>query len=204
MPSQGFSDDLKHMVRDTTTGARERLGALQRGLQSGLGRMRALPSATKMKIGVCVACVGVFAVGLAMRGEGHPTNHGSSFRISDVGSASAAEVARPTRAAHKSYAVGKAEESQGSYKAAAQSYALAARKGDVRGFNKLVAMTRAPKCEARSEAADALATLRGKKATATLKRLARANFKDESRAPGIFSCSSKRAALKALEQHGRG
>jgi hypothetical protein len=204
MPSQGFTDELKHMVRDTTTGARERLGALQRGLHSGLGRVRALPSATKMKIGVCVACVVVFAGGLALRGEAPTTNHGPSFRLNDMGSASAAENPRPTRAAHKSYAAGKAEESQGAYKAAAQSYATAARKGDVRGFNKLVAMTHAPKCEARSEAADALGTLRSKKATATLKRLARAKFKDESKTPGIFSCSSRRAAQKALEQHGRG
>jgi hypothetical protein len=65
-------------------------------------------------------------------------------------------------------------------------------------------MTRAPKCEARSEAADALGSFRSRKATAALKRLSRARFKDESRSPGIFSCSSRRAARKALEeQRGR-
>src|SRR5258708_24135684 len=204
MAYQGFTDELKHVVRDTTTGARERLGAMQRGLQSGLGRMRELPSATKMKIGVCVACVALLAGGLAIRGEAHSTNHLPSGRVSDLSTAPGADIPRPTRAASKSYAAGKSEETHGDYKAAAQLYATAPRKGNARGFNKLVAMTRAPKCEARSEAADALGTLRSKKATAALKRLARAKFKDESRSPGIFSCNSRRAAQKALEQQGRG
>jgi hypothetical protein len=110
----------------------------------------------------------------------------------------------PARAAQKSYAVGKAEEKHGEYKAAAESYLVAAKKGDSRGLKKLVAMTHAPKCEARSEAADALGTMRSKKATAALKKLARSRFKDESRSPGIFSCSSRRAAQKALERQTRG
>jgi hypothetical protein len=203
MAYQGFTDELKHVVRDTTTGARERLGAMQRGFQSGLGRMRELPQATKMKIGVCVAGVALLAGGLAIRGESHSTSHLPSGRVSDLSSAPGAETPRP-RAASKSYAAGKSEETHGDYKAAAQSYAAAARKGNARGFNKLLAMTRASKCEARSEAADALGTLRSRKATAALKRLARAKFKDESRSPGIFSCNSRRAAQKALEQQGRG
>jgi hypothetical protein len=103
-----------------------------------------------------------------------------------------------------SYASARTEESQGEYKAAAQDYAEAARKGDARGLKKLVAMTRARRCEARSEAADALGTFRSRKATAALKRLSRARFRDESRTPGMFSCSSRRAAQKALEeQRGR-
>jgi hypothetical protein len=203
MAYQGFTDELKHVVRDTTTGARERLGAMQRGFQSGLGRMRELPQATKMKIGVGVACVVLVGGGLAIRGEAHSTNHLPSGRVSDLSSAPSAETPRP-RAASKSYAAGKSEETHGDYKAAAQSYAAAARKGNARGFNKLLAMTRASKCEARSEAADALGSLRSRKATAALKRLARGKFKDESRSPGIFSCNSRRAAQKALEQQGRG
>ena len=71
-------------------------------------------------------------------------------------------------------------------------------------LTKLVAMTHAKKCEARSEAADALGTLRGKKAKLALKKLAHAKFKDEARNPGIFSCSSRRAAQKALERQARG
>jgi hypothetical protein len=110
----------------------------------------------------------------------------------------------PARAAQRSYAVGKAEEKHGEYKSAAESYLVAAKKGDTRGLKKLVAMTHAPKCEARSEAADALGTMRSKKATAALKKLARSRFKDESRSPGIFSCSSRRAAQKALERQTRG
>jgi HEAT repeat protein len=96
--------------------------------------------------------------------------------------------------------VAKVEESQGSYKSAAENYATAAKQGNARALNKLVAMTRAPKCEARSEAADALGTLRNKKARAALQKLAHGRFKDESRTPGIFSCSSRRAAEKALEK----
>src|SRR5205823_4853322 len=76
--------------------------------------------------------------------------------------------------------------------------------GNLRALTKLLAMTHAKKCEARSEAADALGTLRGKKAKLALKKLAHAKFKDEARSPGIFSCSSRRAAQKALERQARG
>src|SRR5207248_894196 len=36
------------------------------------------------------------------------------------------------------------------------------------------------------------------------KKQARARFKDEPKSPGIFSCSSRRAAQKALERQARG
>ena len=109
-----------------------------------------------------------------------------------------------TRQAARNYAVAKAEQANGSYRAAAENYANAARQGNKRALTKLVAMTHAKKCEARSEAADALGTLRGKKAKLALKKLAHAKFKDEARNPGIFSCSSRRAAQKALERQARG
>jgi hypothetical protein len=184
MPFQEPTNDPKRAGRDTG--------------------MRALSRDTKLKIGASVAALAVLAGGLALRGRRPPANHRPQVGTSDHGAAPAAELPRPARAAKVSYATGKTEESQGEYKAAAQDYAAAARKGDARGLKKLVAMTRAPKCEARSEAADALGTFRSKKATAALKRLSRARFKDESRSPGIFSCSSHRAAQKALEkQRGR-
>ena len=95
---------------------------------------------------------------------------------------------------------GRAKDAERAFKAAAENYAEAARQGNGRALNKLVAMTRAPKCEARSEAADALGTLHNKKARAALKKLSVSRFKDESRTPGIFSCSSRRAAEKALDK----
>jgi hypothetical protein len=200
--STSFSDDLKHMVRDTANTARERLTAMQGGLQPVVAKLRALPKATKQKIAVAGVAIAVLGIGLAMRGGSSAATENPRVRSSEVLSIPAAEAPRaPSRSAKSSYAVGKAEERQGEYKAAAESYAIAARKGDARGLNKLVAMTHAPKCEARSEAADALASIRSKKAVAALKKLARSRFKDESRTPGIFSCSSRRAAQKALERH---
>jgi hypothetical protein len=65
-------------------------------------------------------------------------------------------------------------------------------------------MSKARKCEARSEAADALGTLRDRRAVVALKKLARSKFRDEPANPGIFSCSSRRAAQKALERRARG
>jgi hypothetical protein len=196
MPST-LSDDLKSMARD-------RLTAIQGGVEPALGKFKALPAATKKKIAIAGAAVAVLGLGLAMRGKTPVTPRSEDFdrpqvRASDVRPAQV-ESPRPTHAQAKPYAAGKAEEKQGDYKAAAESYATAARKGDARGMNKLVAMTRARKCEARSEAADALGNFRSKKAKAALNKLARSRFKDESRTPGIFSCSSRRAAQKALER----
>jgi hypothetical protein len=196
MPST-FSDDLKTMARD-------RLTAIQGGGESALGKFKALPSATKKKIAIAGAAVAVLGLGLAMRGKTPVTPRSEDFdrpqvRTSDLRPAQV-DSPRPARAQAKPYAAGKAEEKQGDFKSAAESYAAAARKGDARGMNKLVAMTRARKCEARSEAADALGNFRSKKAKAALKKLARSHFKDESKTPGIFSCSSRRSAQKALER----
>ncbi len=190
MASQGFTDDLMHLMHEVAVGGRERLADLQR-------RLRALPRPMKLKIGACVAGVAFLAGVLALRGEARTMAH-------QTGAFASADAPRAGRAASKIYVAGSNEESHGEYKAAAQSYATAARKGDGRGLNKLVAMTRSPNCEERSEAADALASFRSTKATAALKRLAESNFKDEPKSPGIFSCSSRRAAQKALEKQGRG
>ncbi len=202
MASQGFTDDLMHVMRDLAAAARERLTDLRRTLRSAFGRLRALPRPMKMRIGAAAAGMAVLAGALALRGEARARTHRPSAR---TGSLAIGDVSLPaTRAASRSYLAGSTEESHGAYKTAAQSYATAARKGDARGLYKLVAMTRAPQCEARSEAADALATFRSAKATAALTRLAESNFKDEPKSPGIFSCSSRRAAQKALEKHGSG
>jgi hypothetical protein len=202
MSSTSFTDDLKHMVRDAASGARERLTSIQGGVEPTLGRIRALPAATKKKIAICGAAIAVLGIGLAMRGEKTvvaPKEERSPVRAADF-RAVQAEAPRPSRVAERSYAVAKAGYKQGDYRSAAENYAAAARKGDKRGLKKLVAMTHSPKCEARSEAADALGTLRSKKATAALKTLVRGRFKDESPTAGIFSCSSRRAAQKALER----
>jgi hypothetical protein len=193
MSETSFTDDLKHMVRHTA-------GRVQNGLQPALGNLRALPKATKIKIGACAAAIVLFVGGLALRGN-TPTavDYSPPVRASDLRPAPA-----ETRQSARNYAVGKAEQANGSYRAAAESYANAARQGNKRALTKLVAMTHAKKCEARSEAADALGTLRGKKAKLALKKLAHAKFKDEARNPGIFSCSSRRAAQKALERQARG
>src|SRR5437763_1404717 len=181
-------------------GARERLASAQNGLGPALANLRALPKATKIKIGACAAAIVLFVGGLAVRGNAAaPVVDGPPVRTSDLRPAPA-----ETRQAARNYAVAKAEQANGSYRAAAENYANAARQGNKRALTKLVAMTHAKKCEARSEAADALGTLRGKKAKLALKKLAHAKFKDEARNPGIFSCSSRRAAQKALERQARG
>ena len=193
MPATNFMDDLKHFVRQTT-------GTVQRHAQTAIYRMRALPPATRTKVGICAATVALFVGGLALRGATPAPGHHAVPAIREEARATLADVRPPSRVAQRSYAVAKVEESQGSYKSAAENYAAAAKQGNPRALNKLVAMTRAPKCEARSEAADALGTLRNKKARVALQKLAHGRFKDESRTPGIFSCSSRRAAEKALEK----
>ena len=194
MASQHFTEDLMHLMRDVTASARERLADLRR-------RLHAMPRPMKMKIGAGVAGVALLAGVLALRGEARTMAHQP---FAHPGASATADAPRTGRAAVKSYVAGSTQESHGEYKAAAQSYATAARKGDARGLKKLVAMTRSPNCEERSEAADALGSFRSAKAIAALKKLAGSNFKDEPKSPGIFSCSSRRAAQKALEKQGHG
>ena len=193
MPMTTFADDLKHVVRHSIAEARRRT-------QLTVLRWHALPKDTKKKVAAGVAAAALLGGGLALRGSTPDPVRRTPVAIRSEARATLADVRPPSHAAERNLAVGKVEESHGSYKAAAESYANAARQGNARALNKLVAMTRAPKCEARSEAADQLATLHNKKARTALKRLATGRFKDESRTPGIFSCSSRRAAEKALEK----
>jgi hypothetical protein len=193
MPATNFMDDLKHLVRNTRETA-------QRHAQSTISTMRSLPRATRTKVGICAATAALFVGGLALRGKSPEENRRTAPAIRAEAHSTLADVRPPSREAQRTYAVAKVEESQGSYKSAAENYAEAARHGNARALKKLVAMTRAPKCEARSEAADALGTLRSKQARVALTKLAHSRFKDESRTPGIFSCSSRRAAEKALEK----
>lgn len=161
-------------------------------------RVRALSPGARMKLGACVAGVVVLGGGLLLRGVVKAPGAAQAAEAPKV-----VEAPRPPPAARKSYAAGKADERRGEYRAAAQAYAVAARKGDPRGLTKLVAMTHAERCEARSEAALALGTLRDQKATATLKRLARRDYEGEPH--GFFSsCSTKAAAQRALDSQHRG
>src|SRR5258708_12358592 len=75
MESQGFTEDLKHVLRDSVAGVRERIGELHRTLRSALGRLSALPRPVRMKIGACAAGVAVLAGALALRGEARPMTH---------------------------------------------------------------------------------------------------------------------------------
>ena len=193
MPMTTFTDDLKHVARHTMAEARRRT-------QMTILRWHALPRDTKKKVAAGVAAFALLGGGLALRGSAPEAARRTPVAIRNETKATLADVRPPTRSGERSYAVGKVEESQGSYKAAAENYAEAARHGSARALNKLVAMTHSPKCDVRSEAADALGTVKNKKARLALKKLATGRFKDEPRTPGIFSCSSRRAAEKALEK----
>jgi len=205
MPSQ-FSDDLKFVLRDIGSRARGLFAALLRLLGNLPAMLRSLQPRTKLRLGLAGAAVLVFALAFSMRSGAqtaapeHPAMRMSTLHFNR----SHAENRELTAVAQRSYAVGKAQQSQGSYKEAAESYAAAAKHGDTRGIDRLVAMTRSEKCSERSEAADALGNFKNKKATAALTRLSQSQFKDEPRNPGIFACDSHRAAQKALEQQGRG
>ena len=156
--------------------------------------MQALPPATKAKVLLSLCAVAVLGGGLLLRDK-------SGAGAPQVQASSVAAAPEQSRAASRTYAAARSEELHGSYKDAAEKYAEAARKGNAKALKKLVAMSRAKKCEERSEAAEALGTVHSKKARAALKRMKVARYKDEPKKPGIFSCSSRRAATKALE-HG--
>jgi hypothetical protein len=197
MPSTRFTDDVKWLLR-SAVGRAQRLWSLAQAQLTVLpARMRALPVASRVRVLAVVAAVAVFAGALALRGPSAKAQ--GKMEVPEVRLASVKTQARTvTSAAQRTYATGKAEEANGSYRTAAESYAEAARQGDARGIEKLVAMTRAPKCEARSEAADALAGFRNKRAVAALRKLEHGHFKDEGANPGIFGCNSRKAAQKAL------
>jgi hypothetical protein len=199
MPSTHFSDDLKYVLRESIAGVRRGAAAVQ-------ARLRTMPRGSKLRITLAGFAVLVFVVGVSVRGRAQTPQHAvmktsglhlTRHRQKDTELTSAV--------GQRSLAVGKAQQSQGSYHDAAENYAKAAREGDSRGMQKLVAMTSAPKCQARAEAADALGSFRGnKRAVAALKKLQQTQFEDEPRNPGIFACDSHRAAQKALDKVGKG
>ena len=205
MPSTRFSDDLKYVLRETMARARSGAAAAQARLAPAGARLRAMSRRSKLRITLATFAVLVFAVGVSLRGRAQSPQHAVMKTSGLHLTRHRQKEPELTAVAQRSFAVGKAQQSQGSYREAAESYATAARQGDLRGLQKLVAMTSAPKCQARAEAADALATFRGNKhAVAALKKLQRTRFEDEPRNPGLFACDSHRAAQKALDRLGGG
>src|ERR671934_2344670 len=100
MPETSFTDDLKHMVRHTAGRARERLASVENGIQPMLANLRALPKATKIKIGACAAAIVLFVGGLALRGN-------SAAPVADRPVVKTADLRPPpaeTRQAARSYA----------------------------------------------------------------------------------------------------
>src|SRR3989449_11757347 len=121
------------MGRHTAARAGERPASVQSGLPA-LGNIRAWPRATKIKVGASVAAIALFVGGVAVRGKtAAPAPERPVVRTADVRPAPA-----ETRQAARSYATGKAEESSGSYRAAAESYAASARQGNKRSEERRV------------------------------------------------------------------
>lgn len=203
MSSTRFADDLKWFVRSATERVRSVAATSKRRLELLKLQLSTLPAATRVRLAVAASAVVIFAGALALRGNPSTGSH-NAMAVPEVRLATPKPQAHSvSSAAQRTYAAGKAQEAEGSYRTAAESYAEAARQGDSRGIEKLVAMTRAPKCDARSEAADALAGFHTRRAVAALRKLQRAHFRDEPANPGIFGCNSRRAAAKALEKQTR-
>ena len=99
------------------------------------------------------------------------------------------------------FADARIQEARGSFGAAAEEYAKAARAGERRGFKELVRMTQSKSCEARASAARALGDLGDARAVPALRKLVRAKFPEES-GGGLIRCDSRRAAHEALEEIG--
>jgi hypothetical protein len=103
----------------------------------------------------------------------------------------------------RSYDAGRIAEAQGSFRAATASYIVAMRQGDDRGLERLIEMTRAPSCPARSAAAAALGRVRDDRGVRALVELRRARFADEhgkKRTRRASGCNSAQAARKALKR----
>ncbi len=102
----------------------------------------------------------------------------------------------------RSYDAGRIAEAQGSFRAATVSYIAAMRQGDERGLERLIEMTRAPSCPARSAAALALGKVRDDRGVRALHELPRARFADEhgKKSRRASGCNSAQAARKALKR----
>jgi hypothetical protein len=205
MPSTRFSDDLRYAFRETMARARCGAAALQARLSPLGSRLRTMTRGSKLRLTLAAFVALVFAAGISLRSHAQSPRH-AVLKTSGLHlTRHRPKEPELTAVGQRNVAVGKVQQSQGSYHEAAESYATAARQGDSRGLQQLVAMTTAPKCQARAEAADALATFSGnKRAIAALKKLQKTQFNDEPRNPGIFACDSHRAARKALDKMGKG
>jgi hypothetical protein len=198
MPSTHFSDDLKYVLRETMSRVRSAAATVQ-------ARVGALPRGSKVRLSLAGMAVLVFALGVSLRSRAQSPQHAVMKTSGLHLTRHRPKEQELTAVGQRSFAVGKAQQSQGSYREAAESYATAARQGDPRGLQKLVAMTSAPKCQERAEAAHALAMFKGNtRAVAALKKLQQTQFEDEPRNPGIFACDSHRAAQKSLDRLGSG
>jgi len=102
----------------------------------------------------------------------------------------------------RSYDAGRIAEAQGAFRLATVSYLAAMRQGDDRGLERLIDMTRAPACPARSAAALALGKVRDDRSVRALHELRRARFADEhgKRKHRASGCNSAQAARKALKR----
>ena len=102
----------------------------------------------------------------------------------------------------RSYDAGRIAEAQGAFRLATVSYLAAMRQGDDRGLERLIDMTRAPACPARTAAAAALGNVRDSRGVRALVELRRARFADEhgKKRHRSSSCNSAQAARKALKR----
>src|SRR5260370_10761863 len=112
MASQGFTEDLKHVLRDSVAGVRERIGELHRTLRSALGRLSALPRPVRMKIGACAAGVALLAGALPLRGEARPLTHRPLVRTS---SPVTLDGSLPARSSSKRDLAGSSDDAHGQY-----------------------------------------------------------------------------------------
>ncbi|HYR20027.1 MAG TPA: hypothetical protein VEQ15_11080 [Myxococcales bacterium] len=101
----------------------------------------------------------------------------------------------------RSYDAGRIAEAQGAFRVATSSYLAAMRQGDERGLERLIDMTRAPACPARTAAAAALGNVRDSRGVRALHELRRARFADErGKKRRSSACNSAQAARKALKR----
>ena len=104
-------------------------------------------------------------------------------------------------AAAAAYRDGLAGQERRDWAAAARGFEQAARAGDDRGRDQLLAMLARPWCKARLSAAESLGRLGDQRAAPKLKSLiADADLPDEGSGLTMFDCSSKRAATDALDR----